>query len=738
MECREGSNDPPRAELADQLRASIETNQLTIVTGAVGLGQVASIRFACESLRGWSALFADGRWLTSGYLSGLHELIAQSFAWAQATAPDLVARHEQTLKRIWPTLPSAAYRVPKDLTNSSDREERTRFYHHEYQNKLLVGLAEFLRDVMNASDRSVILIIKDAARLSPTSRSLIAIILRQSRSARRLRFVLLDYDGMLFIPQAVTIRFAGYAQQEFDRHLDLAGVPCSQREMIYALSRGNLSIGRALRHCFERGIAITGDIGAESVVDFYLASLSAGQRTKLALEHVRSGFAGDLIARRNAETIAPALLDEENERQHAIALDGYRRGEGPLIFAHVLAINDKSRRIEALVELCEVLMAIGLYDTWFCFFAPMFADPDLRAYGGGDGPVNGLFINAAFVLYSMGNARVSAPCLEEFLERFPESHFIPTALYAQSMTFGRYQIPVDLDRAEAYATKNIDLIERHFRDHKRYTYIKVFAENAYAYIKARQGRFAEALELCERGNADILAVYGESSYRLHRSILIYNTSQIYEIIGDYAHAAAQLKEAIACDPYYAEYQNDLGNLLAKTDGREREALEAYARAIALSPPYYEAHLNRGILRAQIGDLAGALADFERTLEIKPQEWRALREIGNARLATGDAAGALEAYARALDHEERDADLQANAGLACSELGDDEAAMRHYRSAIAINLSHATAHNNLAAELAKRGRYNEALQHAHLAVRHGNDPDFIANITAIKALRAAAG
>jgi tetratricopeptide (TPR) repeat protein len=735
MEYTDGSNDPPRADLVGRLRATADAHQLTIVTGAVGLGQVASIGLAFGDLPGRSVLFTNGRWLTGGYLSGLHELIAEALTWAEANAPDLVARHEQTLKRVWPTRPSTIYRVPKDLTNSSAWEERTRFYHHEYQNKLLVGLAEFLLDVVYAEDRSVVLIIKDAGHLSPTSKSLIRIILRQRQSARRLRFVLLDCDGTLFIPGAVTIPFAGYAREEFDRHLDLASVPYSQRELLYALSRGNLRIGRALKHCFERGITITGDVSAKSVVDFYLASLSARQRTTLALEYVRCGFTGDLIAQRNAETIAPALLDAENEVQHAIALEKYRRGEGPLILAHVLAINNKSRRIEALVEPCEILMGIGLYDTWFSFFAPMFADTDLRVYGNGDGPVNGLFINAAFVLYAMGNARVSAPFLEDFLERFPESHFIPTALYAQSMTFGRYQIPVELDRAERYATKNIDLIDRHFRDHRKYTYIKVFAENAYAYIKARQGKFAEALELCERGNADILATYGESSYRLHRSILIYNTSQIYEIIGDYVRAEAQLLEAIACDPYYAEYHNDLGNLLSKIDGREYEALKAYARAIALSPPYYEAHLNRGILRAQMGDRAGALADFWRTLEIKPQEWRALREIGNVALENGDAVGALEVYARALDYEGQDADLQANVGLARSEIGDDEGAIRHYQSAIALNPSHATAHNNLAAELVKRGQYDEALQHAQLAATHGTDPDFNANIVVIEALRA---
>jgi tetratricopeptide (TPR) repeat protein len=725
--------DPSRIDIADQIRAAVEAHQCTNLRGRIGLGQHATICLALSSLPKWHLQFASGRWLTGGYLAGLHDLVSQSLIWAESAAPDLVARHEQTLKRIWPARRSTAYRVPRDLTNTSDREERTRFYHYEYQNKLLVGLAEFLLAVLRARRHATLLVISDADCLSPTSSSLIEIIQRQPGSREWLRFILMDGDSGLFASQSDTISVPGFEKEDFYRHLDLTGAKHAQRELIYALSRGNLRVGRALKYCAEAGVGPVGNISAIAIIDLYLASLPTERRLALAVEYIQKGFSGDLIAERNAETISPALLDPENMHQSALALERYRRGIGPLVLAHALAISDGAQRIEALVEPCETLMAIGLYDTWFSFFASIFSDPDLRSYGDGNNLVNGLFINAAFVLYAMGYSRVSVPFLEEFFVKFPESRFIPTVLYAQSMTYGRYQIPVDLERAEICAIKNIDLIDGHFRTHRKYTYIKVFAENAYAYIKARQGKFSEALELCECGNEEILGVYGESSYRLHRSILIYNTSQVYEIVGDLVKAEAKLREAIALDPYYAEYHNDLGNLLSKVLARESEALEAYAQAIALSPPYYEAHLNRGILRAQIGDLAGAQSDFERVLEIKPQEWRALREIGNIRLMAGDAAGALESYLCALRHEERDADLQTNAGLACSELDDGEGAVQHYHSAIAVNPLHADAHNNLAAELVKYGRYDEALKHAQLAAKHGQNPDFARNLTAIEAL-----
>jgi len=382
-------------------------------------------------------------------------------------------------------------------------------------------------------------------------------------------------------------------------------------------------------------------------------------------------------------------------------------------------------------------MAIGLYDTWFAFFAQLFSDPDLRAYGDGNSRVNGLFLNTAFVLYAMGSGRASIPYLEEFMERYPASKFVPTALYAQSMTYGRYQIPVNLDKAESYALRNLALIDSSFRDHYKYKYIKVFAENAYAYIKARQGKSHEALNLCEAGNVELKAAYGESAYRLHRSILIYNTSQVYEIVGNLETAEAKLREAIAADPYYAEYHNDLGNLLSKIPGREEDALTAYAEALSLSPPYYEAHLNRGTLRLQLGEVDAALEDFKRVLEIKPEEWQAMREIGNVALQKGDWAAALESYRLALSYEDRNADLHVNAGLACSELSDVDGAIRHYERAIELAPKNASAHNNLAAELARQNRLAEALAHAVSATTYGTDPDFASNRRMLEVATAAA-
>jgi tetratricopeptide (TPR) repeat protein len=273
---------------------------------------------------------------------------------------------------------------------------------------------------------------------------------------------------------------------------------------------------------------------------------------------------------------------------------------------------------------------------------------------------------------------------------------------------------------------NLETIEAGFAEWEKYDYIKVFAENAYAYIKAKQGKYEEALTLCTKGNARMQHVYGKQRFALHQSILIYNTSQIYELVKSYDRAEAQLRLAISYDPYYGEYYNDLGNILSRLPGRAKEALDAYSTAIDLCPPYYEAHLNRGMLRAALGDDLSALRDFNRALEIKPVEWRAFLEIGNLHLSRGACEQALQAYQKASAIEWRNADLECNMGFAHSECGNQQAAISHYREAIALDRGHAGAHNNLAIALFESGEMIEALRQATIAAEIGGDPDYEEN------------
>ena len=736
------------------IAAALRDHGIAVVAGAQGLGLRATARASVEAEREIWELDGDGH--AHGYLAGFEPLAMQLLDEAERDQPALVAAHEQSLKRLWPRRDSPAYALPRDLTSTSVRDERTRFYHHEYQNKLLVGLAEFMLAVLAVRQQPVLVVIDNAERLPPTSRSLLEVLRRlQERSdglpgrTCRLQCVLLErgdanrldghYTGCnagrsagqhagcdthrstdhnagggtgsfadcnnggdtgraaKHITDPVTIRIAPLTLAEFEAATDLAHLTPFQRETVYRQCGGNPATCRVLATCLGHDLGKAATLPVTTVIDLYLGTLHSERRQELARNWVASRCQGDLLALRNAATLPAAELDELHHAAHLAAWQRYAAGEGPLVLVHALAIRDPLRRLQALVEPCDVLMGIGLYDTWFEFFAELFSSTELRRQGRGDDAINGLFINAAFVLYSMGYTAAALALLDDFLTTFPASRFVPTALYAQSMTYGRYQVPVNLPAAEDCAVRNLRLIEEKFADHPRHTYIKVFAENAYAYIKARQGKFDEALALCEHGIAEIVGAYGEDQFQLHRSILIYNTSQVYELVNDTERAERRLRTAIACDPFYAEYYNDLGNLLSRLSGREEEALTAYAKAITLSPPYYEAHLNRGMLRAELGDVDGAAADLERALVIKPAEWRAWRELGNLRLVSGDAAGALTAYDEALYYDTTSADLHANVAVAASEVGNILSAIDHGNIAIALDPHHVNAIHNLRAD-----------------------------------------
>ncbi|AGA65334.1 hypothetical protein B488_13420 [Liberibacter crescens BT-1] len=713
-----------KKKIIPEIYEAVLKNTITVIYGERGLGQRQTAVSALSNI-GWQVVQSDGDWFSGGYLGGFQEVIDQAIAWSSDNLPALIIEYQQTLKRLYPLIDLPQFTVPKDLTNTSTKEERTRFYHHEYQNKLLVGLSEFLIKVSKERHLRTILIIDRADGLSPTAQNLIRVLNRLSGGSETFKFLLLDYRQSLFFNGAKELHFGRYSEQEIIAALTLdTTYPPEKRHRIYIASRGNLLRAQAISECDKAGIPVVGYFNPTALIDLYLSTKSADERRTLLLDFIGGNCKSEnLISIRNYQTYNSDEKDREHLRLHAICLANYYSGTAPLISLHGQYICNKRKRLEALAEPGEILKNIGLYDTWFSYFSSIFADLDLREHGTGNDPENTAFINAAFVLYSLGCGKVSVPYLDEFYQKFPKSRYTPTVLYAQSMTYGRYQMPVNLPRAEQYALRNLKTIETDFKEYEKYHYIKVFAENAYAYIKARQGEYTQALNLCTEGNQKMLEIYGDSRFKLHQSILIYNTSQVYEIVKDYNLAEKQLRLAISYDPYYGEYYNDLGNLLAKIEGREAEALEEYTRAIDLCPPYYEAYINRGVLLARFGENDKALGDFTRALEIKPQESRALFETGNVLISLGDFSGALDVYQEAAEIEPKNSDLQNNLGFVYSELGLTSNSIAHYQQAIALQPKHALSHNNLAIELFNTGQITEALNHANIAVEIGEDPDY---------------
>jgi hypothetical protein len=364
-------------------------------------------------LRGWEHLPSDGNWLAHGYLAGFQDLIDQAVQWCGKNAPELLVQNQQSLKRIFPLLDLPQFSIPKDLTNTSTREERTRFYHHEYQIKLLFGLATFVIDYLKKLRRSIVLTIDDASDMSATAKNLLKTFLRVPGSSEQIKFVLIDYRGTAFFEGATEIRFDRFSRDEIDDALSLSVTyPFEKISRIYESSRGNFLTARAIVECDRAGLPVVGYLDALTLIDLYLATKSSDERLESLRRYVDADcISDDVVLIRNYQTLGHHVADAEHLRCHSERLQQYLKGNGPLILVHAHSIRDPVHRLEALAEPSEILKCIGLYDTWFSYFGSVFSNPDLRRHGSGDEPANAVFINAAFVLYSLGCSKASVPYL---------------------------------------------------------------------------------------------------------------------------------------------------------------------------------------------------------------------------------------------------------------------------------------------------------------------------------------
>jgi tetratricopeptide (TPR) repeat protein len=163
----------------------------------------------------------------------------------------------------------------------------------------------------------------------------------------------------------------------------------------------------------------------------------------------------------------------------------------------------------------------------------------------------------------------------------------------------RHSTPPDLSAAEEHFISAVDLIRasREELEPHEYAFLKVFIENGLAFLRARQGRREEAIQLCQAGYELLTRELGPEKHKLHRSVLQYNTAQVYSMMGELEVALAHYANAIQMDPNYSEYYNEVGNIYQR-QGRFDEALKFYETAMKLSAPYPEVCFNRGVCLAR--------------------------------------------------------------------------------------------------------------------------------------------
>ncbi len=139
-----------------------------------------------------------------------------------------------------------------------------------------------------------------------------------------------------------------------------------------------------------------------------------------------------------------------------------------------------------------------------------------------------------------------------------------------------------------------------------------------------------------------------------------------------------------------------------------EKIRFYTEAIRLQPDLALAYNNRGLARADKGDVEGALGDYEEAIRLKPDYALAYNNRGNARKAKGDVEGALGDYDKAIRLQPDFAAAYNNRGAARADKGDVEGAVGDYDEAIRLQPDLAAAYSNRGVARKAKGDVEGAL------------------------------
>lgn len=238
--------------------------------------------------------------------------------------------------------------------------------------------------------------------------------------------------------------------------------------------------------------------------------------------------------------------------------------------------------------------------------------------------------------------------------------------YSLSMLHARFLDQRDSDKAERYLDEALNLLEQADVSEESRFFLRVFLKNGLALVRIRQGRPDDAVKLCSWGFEYLDKHLDPQRHRLHRSVLLYNTAQVYARTNQPERALDFYSDALEMDPNYSEYHNERGNVYQEL-GRYDEALAEYKLAVSLSAPYHEVHYNMGRCYLENGDLQNAVRSFHDTLDIYPNQPEAWLNLAEIYEQAGQTEAALKAYAAAARWAENPADIYGNRAVLLYEL-----------------------------------------------------------------------
>ncbi|HEU4765989.1 MAG TPA: tetratricopeptide repeat protein [Pyrinomonadaceae bacterium] len=312
--------------------------------------------------------------------------------------------------------------------------------------------------------------------------------------------------------------------------------------------------------------------------------------------------------------------------------------------------------------------------------------------------------------------------VEEGLNKIKQIEHRVKVYYVMGMLYSRYLPQPDLAKATEYLETALADIEKTNLEPADRAFITAFTMNGLAFVRHRQNRPEEAVELC-RAASDLLDAHLlPDQHRLHRSVLQFNIAQVYTYTNRLPDSISFYSAAMEMDPYYSEYYNDRGSAYFKL-GDLNNALADYMQAIELSPPYAEVLTNLGQCLQALDQPEKAIEAYSTSLDLMPSQSLALVGRAQAFEMTGRPAEAMADYSASLALDPKQPLVLSNRAVLHYELGDVETALADLNQAIQLSPATADLYQNRASALTDLGRLPEALSDLQTYLRLSPDaPD----------------
>lgn len=185
-------------------------------------------------------------------------------------------------------------------------------------------------------------------------------------------------------------------------------------------------------------------------------------------------------------------------------------------------------------------------------------------------------------------------------------------------------------------------------------------------------------------------------------------------LGRKEEALDQYRKALAQKPDFAEARVNLGQLLAQ-QGQAEQAKAQYALALRYNSNTVAAHINLGKLLAKENKHSEAIAHYREALRIDPANAIGHYNLGNALTAVGDAQ-AGQHFAEAVKHNPRFAEARYNLALNLAKQNRNEEALAQFAEVVRLKPDLIDGHFNYGVALAKARRFNEAVEQFETVLR----------------------